>query len=189
VLPLKDDIPTDRLPVVTLLLVAANVGACLLVPHGGVLVLLATMLFLWIFGANVEDAMSRPRFAALCALGGGAAAGALLLTDPDAAVEPVAAAGVTAAVVGAYLRHYPRARIMSVAPVPFAVTLVAVPAWAWVATWFALQAIFAATALSDGAAALLAQAVAFAAGLLAIRALAQRRKLQAPPPPAIAALP
>ncbi len=185
---MKDTIPTDRLPIVTLLLIAADVVACLFLPHGGILVLLATVLFLWIFGTNVEDAMSRPRFAVLCALGGAAAAGTLLLTDPRAAVAPVAAAGVTATATGAYIRHYPRARIMSATLVPFAVTLVAVPAWAWVATWFALQAIFAATALLDGVAAFLAQAVAFGLGLLAIRAFAQRRKQQVPPPPAMAAL-
>lgn len=184
---MKDTIPTDRLPIVTLLLIAADVAVCLLVRHDGILVLLATVLFLWIFGTNVEDAMSRPRFAVLCALGGAAAAGALRLTDPHAAVEPVAAAGVTAVTMGAYIRHYPRARIMSATLVPFAVTLIAVPAWAWVATWFVLQAIFAATGLADGAAAFLAQAVAFACGLLAIRAFAQRRKPQEPPP-AIAAL-
>jgi membrane associated rhomboid family serine protease len=89
--------------------------------------------------------------------------------------------------MGAYLRHYPRARILSATVVPFAFTLVAVPAWAWVATWFLLQGIFAATALI-GAAAFLAQAVAFAFGLLAIPAFAQRRKLQASPPSAMAAL-
>lgn len=184
---MKDTIPTDRLPLVTLLLIAANVIVYPFVPHDGILVLLATVLFLWVFGTNVEDAMSRPRFAVLCTLGGGAAAGTLLLTDPHAAVEPVAAAGVTAAATGAYIRHYPRARIVSATVVPFAFTLLEVPAWAWVATWLVLQAIFAATALTDGAAAFLAQAAAFAFGVLAIHAFAQRRKLQAPPP-AMAAL-
>jgi membrane associated rhomboid family serine protease len=184
---MKDTIPTDRLPIVTLLLIAADVVVHPFVPNDGILVLLTTMLFLWIFGTNVEDAMSRPRFAVLCALGGGTATGTLLLTDPHAALEPVAAAGVTAAAMGAYIRHYPRARILSATVVPFAFTLVAVPAWAWVATWFLLQGIFAATALI-GAAAFLAQAVAFAFGLLAIPAFAQRRKLQASPPSAMAAL-
>lgn len=191
---MKDNIPTDRLPIVTLLLIAAGLVVYFLQHDGGFLELLASALFLWIFGINVEDAMSRPRFVAFVALGGAAATGLLLLMDPDATVEPIAASGVAATAIGAYIRLYPRARIVSAAFVPFAVMLIEVPAWAFVGAWFVIQAVFAATGVgtpgTDDAAAFLAQAGAFAFGLLAIRAFAQRRKLQVPPTSAgIAALP
>jgi membrane associated rhomboid family serine protease len=191
VLPLKDNIPTDRLPIVTLLLIAANVLGSFFLQHGGILELLATVLFLWVFGISVEDAMSRLRFAAFAVLGSGAATGLLLLIDPGATVEPVAAASATAAVVGGYIRLYPRARVVSATLVPFTVTLIEVPAWGFVGAWFVIQATFAATALgapaTDGAVAFVAQAVAFAFGLLAIRAFAQRRKPTPLPASAIAA--
>jgi len=188
VFPLKDNIPTDRLPLVTLLLVAASAIAIFL-SDGGTLQLIASALFLWIFGTNVEDSMSRMRFAAFCLLGGSAATGLALLLDRDATVEPIAAAGAAAAVLGGYIRLYPHARIVSATIVPFAFTLIEVPAGGFVGAWFVIQAIFAATAgAADGAGAFLAQAAGFVFGLLAIRAFAQRRKLQAPPPPAMAAL-
>jgi membrane associated rhomboid family serine protease len=189
VLPLKDNLPTDRLPIVTLLLLAASVLASFFMPDGGILRLLASMLFLWIFGTNVEDSMSRMRFVVFCALGGATATGLALLLDPDATLEPIAAAGAVAAVLGGYIRLYPRARIVSATIVPFAVTLIEVPAWGFVGAWFVIQAIVAVTlGAAAGASAFIAQAVGFAFGLLAIHGFAQRRKLQAPPPPAIAAL-
>jgi membrane associated rhomboid family serine protease len=188
VFPLKDNIPTDRLPIVTLLLVAASAIAIFLLPDGGTLQLIASALFLWIFGTNVEDSMSRPRYAAFCLLGGAAATGLALLLDRDATVEPIAAAGAAAAALGGYIRLYPRARVVSATIVPFAVSLVEVPAWGFVGAWFVIQAILAATLAAAGGGAFLAQAVGFAFGLLAIRAFAQRRKLQTPPPAAMAAL-
>jgi membrane associated rhomboid family serine protease len=189
VLPLKDNIPTDRLPVVTLLLVAAGAIAIFLAPDGGTLQLIASAIFLWIFGTSVEDSMSRVRFPVFCVLGGAAATGVALLLDRDATVAPIAAAGAAAAVLGGYIRLYPRARVVSATLVPFAVTLIEVPAWGFVGAWFVIQAVLAAVAPAgpDGAGAFLAQAVSFAFGVLAIRAFAQRRK-PAPSPPAMAAL-
>jgi membrane associated rhomboid family serine protease len=188
VLPYKDNIPTDRLPIVTLLLIAANVVAAFLLPHGGTLQLIASAICLWVFGTNVEDSMSRLRFIVLCALGGMAATGVALLLDRSATVEPIAASGATAAVIGSYIRLYPRARVLSATIVPFAVTLIEVPGWGYVGAWFVVQAIFAATlSATEGGSAFLAQAVGFAFGLLAIRAFAQRRK-PAPAPLSIAAL-
>lgn len=183
-LPIKDNIPTDRLPIVTLLLIAANVGVyCFAqdveIAHGGLAQLLVDALFLWIFGANVEDAMSRPRFLAFFLLGGAVAIGTLVLLDPG---SPVAAAGVSgaiAAVVGGYVLLYPRARFMGIMPVILSFTLIEVPAWALLAAWFVAQAIFAATSLGDaggGGVAFVAQLGGFAFGLVAIRLFAQRRK-------------
>lgn len=185
-LPLKDDIPTDRLPLVTLLLIAAGAAAQLLLPAGSVLQLLVSALVLWICGTTVEDTMSRPRFLTLCLLAAGAAISLARALDADATATTVAATGAAATALGAYIRLYPRAHVMAVVPVPFASTLVALPMWALLGAWFALQAIFAATSLAGpladgGAALLLAGAGAFVYGLLAIPLFAQRRKPYPPP--------
>ncbi len=176
-LPLKDNIPTDRLPIVTLLLIAAGVVAQLLADGGGALALLLSALFLWLFGVSVEDAMSRPRFLALWLLGAGAAVALALALDPDGAIAAAAVAGGTAVVLGGYARLYPRARIVTLVPVPTAFTLFELPAWALLGLWFALQAVFVSVA----------PLVAFPLGLLAIRLFAQRRKQVPPPPSAIPA--
>jgi membrane associated rhomboid family serine protease len=186
VLPLKDNIPTDRVPVVTLLLIVAGVVAQLVAGDASVLALLASASFLWWFGTSVEDAMSRTRFLVLCLLGAGAAAGLGRALDAAAVDATLAAAGAAAVVLGGYARLHPRARFVSLLLVPTAFTLHEVPARALIAVWFALQAAFALTRVSGplgdgGPAAFLATLAAFALGLLAIGLFAQRRK-QAPSP-------
>lgn len=187
-LPLKDNIPTDRPPVVTLALIAIELVAHFaLHQHGGVLYLAGEILFLWWFGVSVEDAMSRPRFLAFCLLGGLCAIGLQIALDAGAEAAAIGASGAIASVLGGYLVLYPRARFVSVALVPFAFTLVELPAWVLVGVWLLLQAAFAATShpLGGGSAvAFLAQAGGLAFGLLAVRAFAQRRKQ--PPPPSSA---
>lgn len=192
-LPVKDTIPTDRLPVVTLALIAAGVVAGFaLHPHVGSVYLAGELLVLWWFGVSVEDATSRPRFLVFCLLGGGCAIGLQAALDPGASAPATGAAGAVAGVVGGYLVLYPRARVVSIAFVPFAFTLVELPAWVLAGAWLLLQAAFAATSSGNGGVAYLAQAGGLAFGLLAIRAFAQRRK-RVPPPaaarPAEAVLP
>lgn len=180
-LPLKDNIPTDRAPVVTLLLIVAGVVALLLADGGSVLVALASALFLWIFAVSVEDAMSRPRFLALALAGAGAAVGIGRAIEPQAAIAVLAATGATAAAVGGGARLYPQARIVTLLLVPTAFTLHELPAWVLQAAWVAVTLAFALTAvtgpLADGGAAMLAAAgVALLLGVLAAGLLAQRRK-------------
>ncbi|HMJ02468.1 MAG TPA: rhomboid family intramembrane serine protease [Conexibacter sp.] len=191
---MKDNIPTDRVPVVTLLLIAAGVVAQLLADDSALLALLASALFLWIFGTSVEDATSRPRFLVLWLLGAGVAVGLGGALDDGAGVATVGAAGGTAAVLGGYARLYPRARIVSLLPVPTAFTLFELPAWALLVAWLAIQAAFALTSVNGpsadgGAAAYVAPLAAFALGLLAIGLLARRRKRLPPPRSAIPARP
>lgn len=183
-LPLKDDIPTDRVPVVTLLLIAAAIVAQLLGEGASVLQLLAGAWFLWIFGTSVEDAMSRPRFLALCLLAGAAAAALARALDGDASLAAAATAGVAAAALGGHLRLYPRAHVVTLLPLPTAFTLVEVPTWALLAAWLAVQAAFAAF-VDGGAAAALGSVAGLALGLAAAGLLAQRRKAY-PPPPSLA---
>lgn len=174
-IPVKDNLPTDRLPLVTLLLLATAVAIHLLLHQGTTPELLADALFLWWFGPSVEDSMSRVRFLALCMLGGAAATGLRLALDPDAALAGVAAGGAVTAVLGGYLVLYRRARMVSMLLVPFAFTLVELPAWILLALWLPLQ-----VALS-GWAGCAAQCGGLVVGLLTIRVLAQRRKHLRPP--------
>jgi membrane associated rhomboid family serine protease len=236
VFPVKDNIPTDRLPIVTLLLIAANVFVYVFLQHGGIghgptnasvvdygtipaevtqqrpdagpisawltLVtamflhgglfhLLGNMLFLWIFGTNVEDAMSRVRFLAFYVLGGLCAIGLQIAMSPGSTAPTIGASGAIAAVLGGYILLYPRARVVTVVFVILFFTLIELPAWVLLGVWFLEQAVFAATSVAHpggggGGVAYFAHVGGFAFGLLAIRVFVQRRKLQAPP--AIAAL-
>jgi membrane associated rhomboid family serine protease len=226
VFPLKDNIPTDRLPVVTLALIAANVlvyfflqhggighgpstasvvdyGAIpaevtheqpdagpvsawvtlvtAMFLHGGIFHLLGNMLFLWIFGTNVEDAMSRVRFVAFYLLGGLAASGLQIAMNPGSTVPTVGASGAIAAVLGGYILLYPRARVVTVVLLIFFFTLIELPAWAMLGFWFLLQALFAISSVAQqmgdgGGVAYFAHVGGFVFGLLAIRVFAQRRK-------------
>jgi membrane associated rhomboid family serine protease len=225
VFPLRDNIPTDRLPIVTVLLILANVvvyfglqhggiahaptqasvvdygvipfevthpgdgvgPATWLTPftsmflHGSVLHLAGNMLFLWIFGANVEDAMGRLRFPLFYVLGGLAAAALQIAIHPDATAPTIGASGAIAAVLGGYILLYPRARVVTVVILIFFFTLIELPAWAMLGVWFAEQAIFAATEVANpaggggGGVAYFAHVGGFVFGLLAIRAFARRR--------------
>ena len=80
--------------------------------HGGWLHLAGNMLFLWIFGNNVEDRLGRVMFVAFYVLGGLAATGLQVAFDPNSAVPNVGASGAIAAILGSYLVMFPRARIL-----------------------------------------------------------------------------
>ncbi|MDX6718712.1 MAG: hypothetical protein QOJ63_966, partial [Solirubrobacteraceae bacterium] len=81
--------------------------------HGSILHLGGNMLFLWIFGNNVEDAMGHVRYVAFYLLGGLVAVAAQVLVEPDAAVPTIGASGAVAAVLGGYILLYPRARVVT----------------------------------------------------------------------------
>src|SRR5687768_1303551 len=81
--------------------------------HGGLLHLGGNMLFLWIFGNNIEDSMGPLRFIAFYTLGGLAAILAQTLIGPDAMVPTIGASGAVAAVLGGYALLYPRARVVT----------------------------------------------------------------------------
>lgn len=151
----------------------------------GLLQLVANMLFLWLFGANVEDSMARWRYVLFLLAGGIAGIALQVAVDPDGTVPVVGATGAVAAVLGGYLLLHPRARVVSVTPIPFMAGIVETPAALLIAVWFAAQAPIVAFALGDvagagGLAAWLAPLGGFLFGLVAIRLFAQRRK-QVPP--------
>jgi membrane associated rhomboid family serine protease len=107
--------------------------------HGGVLHFGANMLYLWIFGDNVEDRMGHGRFLAFYVLCGVAAALAQTAMQPDSVVPMIGASGAIAGVMGAYLVLYPRSRIVTLVPIFFFIQLIEVPAVFFLGIWFLLQ--------------------------------------------------
>jgi membrane associated rhomboid family serine protease len=107
--------------------------------HGGWGHLLGNMWFLWLFGNNVEDSMGRVRFVIFYLLAGFGAAAAQVALQPDSLVPMVGASGAISGVMGAYIVLYPRVRVWTFVPLGFAFTTVALPAWAMLAYWLALQ--------------------------------------------------
>jgi membrane associated rhomboid family serine protease len=252
VFPLKDNIPTDRFPVVTVLLIVANVlsyfifqkagitsgpsdsnvieyGAipfeithpgdqCLpttagtwtcqgdlgsrfdLAPtwltiftsmfmHGSILHLGGNMLFLWIFGNNVEDSMGPIKFVLFYLLGGVAALGAQVLIDPNATVPTVGASGAVSAVLGGYILMHPGARVITLIFIVFFFTIVELPALIVLGLWFLQQVLFGyfdlvAPTGGGGGVAYFAHIGGFVFGLALIRAFATRRRREPPPPAA-----
>jgi membrane associated rhomboid family serine protease len=251
VIPLKDNIPTDRFPFVTVALIVINViayilairhggsfisgpdlqeevkysaipytlthsgyhcgliqtfnGAALACRHGAVpntlptwetvftamfmhasiLHIAGNMLFLWIFGNNVEDSMGHVKFILFYLLGGIAALALQVAISPNALVPTLGASGAIAAVLGGYIVIYPRARVLALVFIIFFVTVIELPAWVMLGVWFAEQAVFGATNLTTptgggGGVAYFAHIGGFAFGLLVIRLLATKRKQISP---------
>jgi membrane associated rhomboid family serine protease len=201
VIPLKDDIPTRRTPVITIALIVINVlvyfafeqglwdlgttgnervieyGAipveishpgteCVSNPamtqiqcgdlhasqapfwvtvftsmflHGSLLHLGGNMLFLWIFGNNIEDSMNRAFFVVFYLLGGLAALGLQVVADTNSAIPTVGASGAIAGVLGAYARLYPRARVVTLVFIVIIFTVITLPAVLVLGVWFILQ--------------------------------------------------
>ena len=106
--------------------------------HGSWLHLAGNMLFLWIFGNNVEDRLGRVMFVLFYVLGGLAATGLQLAFDPNSAVPNVGASGAIAAILGAYLVMFPSARIHTLV-IFFFITFVDLPAVFVLLSWFVLQ--------------------------------------------------
>ena len=107
--------------------------------HGGWLHLLGNMLFLWIFGNNVEDRLGHIPFAIFYVLGGIAAALTQVAIDPRSEVPLVGASGAIAAALGAYIVLFPGARILSLVFLGFFYQLLEVPAIIVLGFWFGLQ--------------------------------------------------
>jgi rhomboid family protein len=181
-LPLYDDNPIRRAPVVTYFLIGMCVGAFLwqfgqpakvvayrygmipavlfgyahlapplaVVPpwatiftsmflHGGWLHLGGNMLFLWIFGNNVEDLVGRGRYLLLYLGSGTAAALVQALSTPHGEIPMIGASGAIAGVLGAYLVTYPRANVHTFVWIVLFFWIVTVPAWIMLGVWFVMQ--------------------------------------------------
>jgi membrane associated rhomboid family serine protease len=247
-IPIKDNIPTDRFPFVTLGLIVANfvvyilaimhggsfisgpsqgeefkysaipfalthtcghsalvrvvgTGAIRCAPHGflngsiptwqtpftamfmhaSILHIGGNMLFLWIFGNNVEDAMGPLRYLAFYIAGGLAALVLQVAVGPNSVAPTLGASGAIAAVLGGYILLYPRARVLTLVIIIFFFTVIELPAIVMLGVWFAEQAVFGAANLTTpagggGGVAYFAHVGGFVFGLLTIRLLATNRK-------------
>ena len=148
--------------------------------HGGFLHLAGNMLFLWIFGNNIEDSMGKPRFVVFYLLGGIAALAAQTAIAPNAAVPTVGASGAIAAVLGGYALLYPRARVLTLVIIVIFFTILQLPALVVLGLWFLLQVLYGASDLAQPVAgggagvAYFAHIGGFLFGLLLIRAFANR---------------
>jgi membrane associated rhomboid family serine protease len=109
--------------------------------HGGWLHLLGNLLFLWIFGNNVEDRLGRIRFLVFYLVGGTVAGLTQVAINPESTIPTIGASGAIAATLGAYLVLFPRARITSLVFLGFFYQLIDVPAVVVLVFWFLLQLI------------------------------------------------
>ena len=234
--PLKDNIPTEHFPIVTVLLIAANVfvylflqdallglpqggnggdwpvGQYAFIPceltgdgpcrtpaggppdwvtvftamfmHGSILHIGGNMLFLWIFGNNVEDSMGPVKFLIFYLLGGIAATALQTVVNPDSEVANLGASGAVAAVLGGYLLLFPRARVVTVVFIVIFFTIIELPAMIFLVIWFAQQALFGYFDLvqptEGGGVAYFAHIGGFVLGLALVKLFAseQRRRRQ-----------
>jgi membrane associated rhomboid family serine protease len=151
--------------------------------HGGWLHIAGNMIFLWIFGNNVEDSMGRLRFVFFYLLGGVAAALAQVAIDPDATIPLVGASGAIAAVLGGYALLYPRARVLTLFFF-FFIFFIEVPALLLLGLWIFTQFLPAVGQLAQpelaggGGVAYWAHIGGFLFGLAAIKLFAHRRSTQ-----------
>jgi membrane associated rhomboid family serine protease len=107
--------------------------------HGGFLHVAGNMLYLWIFGDNVEDRMGHGRFLAFYLLCGTAAALGQTLTVPDSVIPMVGASGAVAGVMGAYFVLYPHSRIVTLLPIFIFIQIIEVPAIFFLGIWLVMQ--------------------------------------------------
>lgn len=143
--------------------------------HGGLLHLGGNMLYLWIFGNNIEDALGHVRFALFYLITGVIAAYSHAFADPDSIVPMIGASGAVSGVLGAYLVLFPRARVVALVPLGFMMQTVRVPAILVLGFWIVIQFVngfFAPPA--TGGVAWFAHIGGFAAGAALIHLLVRR---------------
>lgn len=144
--------------------------------HGGWWHLIGNMLYLWIFGDNVEDRMGHGGFLVFYLLTGIVATVTHIVLNADSTLPLVGASGAISGVLGAYLVLFPRARIISVIPLFYFFRVVAVPAIVFLPIWFLIQ--FSSGLLSIGVegpgVAFWAHVGGFAAGVVLVRVFARR---------------
>jgi membrane associated rhomboid family serine protease len=154
--------------------------------HGGLLHIGGNMVFLAIFGPNVEEVVGRLKYLAFYLLGGLVALAAQIVVDPNSVAPTLGASGAIAAVLGGYIVLYPRARILSLIFIVFFVTIIEVPALVILGFWFLEQVLFGAAGLANpagggGGVAYFAHVGGFVFGLALIRLFAVHHSRSEPP--------
>jgi membrane associated rhomboid family serine protease len=110
--------------------------------HGGILHVGGNMLYLWIFGTNVEDVLGHGRFIVFYLFAGLIAALAQYSFDPGSSVPMIGASGAVSGILGAYLLLFPRARVKTLVFIVVFVTTVEIPAMLLLTVWFLVQVLF-----------------------------------------------
>jgi membrane associated rhomboid family serine protease len=137
--------------------------------HGGWLHLGGNMLFLWVFGNNVEDKIGRVRYLLFYLFCGLVATAGQIVVGSDSVIPNLGASGAIAGVLGAYLVMFPRRRVYSIVPIIFVFTLMPLPAVVVLGFWFVLQFFSGVTSFGsdiNGGIAYFAHIGGFVAGLL-----------------------
>lgn len=118
--------------------------------HGSWFHVLSNMLFLWIFGDNVEDVMGHVKFIIFYLLTAVAAAFAQILIDPHSAIPMVGASGAISGVLAAYIILFPHGRIRTLLTLGIFITMAMLPAWIMIGYWFVLQILSGVLSLGAG---------------------------------------
>jgi membrane associated rhomboid family serine protease len=150
--------------------------------HGSWMHLLGNMWFLWLFGNNIEDSMTRPRFLAFYLLTGLAAALAQVAANPASEVPMVGASGAISGVMGAYLVLFPRVRVYTMVPLGFFLHSMALPAWMMLIYWAFLQVAGGITSVVSeqaGGVAFWAHLGGFVAGVVLVKVFERRDRVLA----------
>ncbi len=154
--------------------------------HADLLHLLFNMLFLWVFGNNIEERLGRLRYLPFYLLCGVLASLAQVLVDPDSQVPLIGASGAISGILGAYIVLYPKVRVWTVV-LPLVFLPFKLPAWLWLGIYFVLQLVYLggeATA-GGGGVAYMAHIGGFVAGAVLIRPFLVGRGADPPPSPAV----
>jgi membrane associated rhomboid family serine protease len=145
--------------------------------HGSWMHLIGNMWFLWLFGNNIEDSMTRPRFLVFYLMCGIGAALAQVLASPASVIPMVGASGAISGVMGAYLVLFPRVRVFTVIPLGFYFHTAALPAWAMLIYWTFLQIAGGITSVyseQGGGVAFWAHIGGFVAGVVLVKLFVRR---------------
>ena len=148
--------------------------------HGGIMHIAGNMLFLWVFGNNVEDAMGHGRFIVFYLLCGIAAALAQGLSDTASEIPMIGASGAISGVLGAYLILHPRAEVFSLLFLGIFIQIIRLPAMAVLGIWFLLQLVQATLVRSEGegGVAFLAHIGGFIAGAVLVSFFRSQRAVE-----------
>ena len=147
--------------------------------HGGWMHIIGNMMFLWIFGDNIEDVLGHVRFIILYALAGLAAAGLQYISAPQSTIPMVGASGAISGVLGAYILLFPKARVLTLVWFGFFLTTIRISALWFLGGWFGLQWVNAllSSGSEGGGVAWWAHIGGFVAGMLALVVLKPRKYL------------
>ena len=149
--------------------------------HGSWMHLLGNMWFLWLFGNNIEDSMTRPRYVAFYLLSGIGAAMAQVVANPGSSIPMVGASGAISGVMGAYLVLFPRVRVYTLVPLGFLLHSMALPAWGMLIYWMFLQVVGGFTSIGSegGGVAFWAHLGGFVAGVVLVKMFVRRDRVLA----------